>query len=119
MTIRAHSVICGRDEYALSILFDGRTSADSGSALVLQSAIDEFDGAEIYAEIPIQRFATNTGIVRAEIAGNSLRILFADPLNGEWEYLILIPAECRDRLLTGLNELFARQPETLTVRNAN
>ena len=116
MNIDAHTITRDSGEFADGIFFDGRTPVDPDAALYLQAAVDDQDGIEIYAEIPIQKFATDAGILKAIIEKNTIFIILNEPLNGYWEYRIALPVNNMDDALASLRHIFRRQPESLIIQ---
>jgi hypothetical protein len=55
----------------------GGVDEATDDGLMLQRAIDEQDGSEIYAEIPIQRHACYDGIETAVLTRDTFRVTFA------------------------------------------
>ena len=119
MVIEAHTIVRDSNDFADGILFDGSTTGNPDTALYLQAARDDQDGAEIYAEIPVQRFAIDAGISSVTIRGNRIEIALVEPLNGESGYQLTFPQDELVEVINALKQIFRRQPESLKIGNEN
>jgi len=117
----AHTVSLEEDEFARTILLDGRRSSEDLSILSLQFAIDPQDGEEPYLEIPIQRFAADGGLQKFIIQEDQVVVLVdgeaGQRLGGIYRWTIALPANRRSDLVSFSVRAFSRHQGLLQIEN--
>src|SRR3954471_10285820 len=99
LRFRAHTLSLEEDEFARTILLDGRSSKEDLHVLAIQFAIDQRDGEDPYLEIPVQRFVANGGLRTFVIHRDSVTVRVdgeaGERLGGIYVWTIAIPTARR------------------------